>query len=352
LRRHAFAFGGHLDHFFTKQAQYNLTNWLDQSTRSGLLNGNGGATRTYAWFAQDVWTFTNNWSLTPGVRWENWRADDGYRERDLTNGTRAHIVYPVRTKSTLSPKLAWAWRWSPGWNARLSLAEAYRFPTVGELFQGSISANGSVTNNDPTLRPERALDADLTIEHTFATGFARLSFFQEEVRRALVSQSFPLPDGTSFSGIQNIGLTRTRGVEASFDHKGLFVDTLDVYLGFSYTDAKIVRNPELPSSEGKQVPRIPYWQTRAGVTWRVLTPLSFNAQLRTASRQFNTLDNSDPRGGYGGVDNYHVIDVKATYVVRHDLSLSLGCDNIRDFRYHVFHPMEERTFFAEANWRY
>ncbi len=349
---HALTFGAHFDKFFTAQNQFSLADWLDHDSRTSLTNGNGGATRTRALFVQDVWSLGDGWSLTPGLRWETWRADTGYRERDLADGTRSRLDYPERTKSAFSPKLALAWRLPSAWTARLSLAEAYRFPTVGELFQGSISANGSVTNNDPTLRPERALDADLTLERDLPGGTGRVSLFQEDVHRALASQSFVRADGTSFSGTQNIDLTRARGAEFAFTRKKFLSDSLDAYAAVSYTDAKIVRNAELPASEGKQIPRLPYWQTRAGLTWRPLPSLALNAQLRTASHQFNTLDNSDPKGGYGGVDDYHVIDVKATWTIRSGLTASLGCDNLDDFRYHVFHPMEERTFFGEMNWRY
>ena len=352
LLAHAPAFGWHFDRYFTQQAQYSLSSWLDQNSRTALTSGNGGGTRTQALFAQDVWTLGDGWSLTPGVRWETWRAGDGYRERNLTTGALSHFDYPERTKSALSPKLALAWKPAPGWNARLSLAEAYRFPTVGELYQGSISASGSVTNNDPTLRPERALDKDLTLERTLAGGLVRVSFFEEDVRRALISQSFALPNGTFFSGTQNIGRIRARGAEFAFDRKRLFGDKLDATLAVSYTDAKILSNPQLPASEGKQVPRIPYWQTRASLTWRPIAPLAWSAQVRTASHQFNTLDNTDPKGGYGGVDNYLVVDTKLTVTVRRGLTASLGVDNVGDFRYYVFHPMQERTFFSEVNWRF
>jgi iron complex outermembrane receptor protein len=355
LLAHAPAFGWHFDRYFTKQAQYSLASWADQNSRTALTNGNGGATRTHALFAQDVWAFAPGWTLTPGLRWEKWRAADGTRSRDFTAAgttTRVTTLYPERAQSALSPKVALAWKPAPAWNARLSLAEAYRFPTVGELFQGSISANGSVTNNDPNLRPERALDKDLTLERTLAGGLVRLSFFEEDVRRALINQSVLRPDGTSFSGTQNIGRIRARGAEVAFNQKRLFADSLDATVAVSYTDAKILSNPQLPASAGKQVPRIPYWQTRASLTWRPVAPIAWSAQIRTSSHQFNTLDNTDPNGGYGGVDDYLVVDTKLTVNVRRGLTASLGVDNVGDFRYYVFHPMQERTFFGEVNWSF
>lgn len=350
LSAHAPSLGWHYDNYFTASNQWVVTNWRDFASRSALSNGNGGETRTYALYAQDVWAFAPGWSLTPGLRWESWEACAGYREKDFS-GARIHTDYANRTKSALSPKLALAWMPVPKWNARLALAEAYRFPTVGELFQGSISANGSVTNNDPNLRPERALDKDLTVERALGKdGLLRLSLFEEDVRRALISQSTLQANGTFFSGTQNVGRIRTRGAEVACDRRKFLAASFDLSIAVSYTDAKILENPALPASVGKQVPRIPYWQTRAGLTWRATRWLVLNGQVRTSSRQFNTLDNTDPYGGYGGTDKYLVVDLKATATLRKDLAASLGCDNVGDERYYVFHPMPERTFFAEISW--
>ena len=350
LASHAPTFGWHGDDYFTISNQYTLGNWCDPASRIALNNGNGGETRTAAIYAQDVWAFAPDWTFTPGVRWEDWRATGGYKEKDFS-GVRVRTIFADRSQSALSPKLALAWKPAPHWNARLSLGEAYRFPTVGELFQGAISANGSVTNNDPTLRAERALDKDLTVERTLGkAGLLRASLFEEDVHRALISQSTLMPDGTSFSGTQNIGRVRTRGGEVAYDQKKFLVDSLDASFAVSYTDAKILENADLPSSIGKQVPRIPYWQTRASLTWHARSWLAFYGQLRTSSHQFNTLDNSDPYGGYGGADKYTVADLKAMATLRKNLTVSLGCDNVGDERYHVYHPMPERTFFAEIKW--
>lgn len=351
LANHSPAFGFHYDIYFTISNQYLLSNWRDGASRTALNNGNGGATTTNAVYFQDVWAFAPQWTLTPGLRWEDWSAAEGYREKDFS-GVRVRTNYGDRSAKGLSPKVALSWTPAREWNARLSFGEAYRFPTVGELFQGSISANGSVTNNDPNLKAERALDKDLTVERSLGkNGFVRLSVFEEDVRRALISQSVLLPDGTSFTGTQNIGRIRARGAELTFDRKKFLIPPIDFSEAVSYTDAKILENPALPSSIGKQVPRIPYWQTRTQLTWHATSKLSLSAQARTSSHQYNTLDNSDPYGGYGGTDSYTVVDVKATVLLTRGCTASLGVDNVGDYRYHVFHPIEERTFFAEVTWK-
>lgn len=351
LAFHRLTAGVHASVYHTESDQRSLSDWRTWSSRRDLLNGSGGRTRTRALYLQDGWSLSDRWTLTSGVRWEMWRADDGFRERDFS-GERVRSAYPDRSANALSPKLALDWKPAPSWSARLTLAKADRFPTVGELFQGSISANGSITNNDPDLRPERALAADLTVEKAFSVGSARISLFEEAVDHALLNQTTLRPDGTSFSGTQNIGRIQTRGFEAMLDVKPSHPGArLGGYLALSYTDATIVSNPGLRASEGKQVPRIPLWQSRLGLTWNPVDRLTLSGQLRTGGRQFNTLDNSDPAGGYGGVDEYAVVDLKLTASLRPNVTASLGVDNVGDDRYYVFHPMPERTFVIEVTWR-
>ena len=356
LAAHAPALGLHYDRYFADADQFTLANWLDGGSRTGLTNGSGGRTVTHALYAQDVWSFAPGWQLTPGVRWESWRAAAGYRARDIAAAGGANIrirtAYADRRGADFSPKLALAWRPAPAWSARLSLAEAYRYPTVGELFQGSISTTGSITNSDPDLRPERALDKDLTLERTTPGGLVRLSLFDEDVRRAIINQSSLLPDGTTLNGNTNVAKILTRGAEAAWTRRAFLHESLTMNVAVSYTDATIRRNPKLLASEGKQVPRIPYWQTRAGLSWRATPWLTASGQFRSASDTFNTLENSDPRGGFGGADNYEVVDVKLAFRLPRGVELSLGCDNVADRRYFFFEPQQNRIVHAEASWRF
>jgi len=351
LTSHAPIFGYHYDTYFTQQDQRNLTNWRDRTSVTTLISGNGGSTITHSLFAQDTWRLNDQWSITPGLRWESWKAQDGYQASATASGP-----YAARTDSTFSPKLAFMWKPQPGWSARLSLAKATRFPTVGELFQGSVSASGAVTQNNPGLKPERDFAKDLTVEHTIPRGTLRFSLFEEDVTDSLVNQATLRPDGTSLSGPQNVGRVLTRGAEFAVQQKKFLIDSLTLDFNASYTNAVIKKNAliivggVLTDTVGKQFPRIPHWQVKTVLNWRATKALSLSTAARYSSYQYNTLDNSDPYGGYGGTDAFFVVDFKATCRFTHGLTASLGVDNLNDDRYHVFHPMPGRTWFAELNW--
>lgn len=353
LARHTPIVGAHYDTYFTRQDQRNMTNWRDAGTITSLISGNGGTTITRALFAQDTWRLAEAWTLTPGLRWEHWRATNGYQASATARGD-----YAGRSDSAWSPKLALAWKFRSAWNARLSLAKAVRFPTVGELFQGTVSAAGSVTANNPDLRPERDFAKDLTVEHRLPDGSVRFSLFEEDVTDALVNQSTLRADGSTLSGPQNVGRVLTRGAEFAVQRKRCLVEALDLDFNASWTNSVIRENAPilvggvLTDTVGKRFPRIPRWQVKSIATWRVAPAWSVTAAARYSSYQFNTLENSDPYGGYGGTDAFLVVDLKATWRGPRGFSASLGADNLNDCRYHVYHPMPGRTWLGELAWRY
>ena len=64
------------------------------------------------------------------------------------------------------------------------MGRAYRYPTVSELYQGSI-VGGVVTQNDPNLKPERGITSELTVERMVANGSLRFTYFHERTHDAL-----------------------------------------------------------------------------------------------------------------------------------------------------------------------
>lgn len=348
LATHAPVIGFHYDTYFTEQEQRNMTDWRQPASVTTLLHGNGGTTTTRALFVQDTWRIHDHWLITPGLRYERWRATDGFQASAAATG-----FYADRHDSAWSPKFAVSWRPSDRWTARLSLAGATRFPTVGELFQGTVSADGSVTQNNPDLKPERDFAKDLTVERVHKNGSMRFSLFEEDVRDALVNQSTRRADGSTLSGPQNVGRVLTRGVEVAWQQRRLFRQAIDFEFNASCTDATIRENApilvngELVDTVGRRFPRIPRWQVKSMVTWRATASLTLSAAARFSSRQFNTLDNSDPHGGFGGTDPFLVADLRATWRAGEHVLAALGCDNINDDRYHVFHTMPGRTWIAE-----
>jgi iron complex outermembrane receptor protein len=293
-------------------------------------------------------------ALTLGARQEWWRAWDGFNQTAGKPG----ISQAERTADGFSPKASLEWRAGNGWSARLSLAQAWRFPTVGELY-GAVTVGSVLANPNPDLRPERARSGELAIEHADDHGTVRLSWFDEVVDDALVSQTGTVsvlqPGGgtatASTSFVQNVERTRARGVEVAVDRREV-LPGLDLAGSVTYADAITSKDTAFPAAEGKLLPGVPHWKASAVVTWRPVERLSLTAAARLASRNWGTLDNSDAVGNtWQGFYKYFVVDLRAVYRVNDHLEAALGVDNLNDDRYFLYHPFPQRSVTAELHWK-
>lgn len=341
--RHKVSFGYHYDRYTLDTLVSDTSDWLSGGA-GARRSAFAGKTEMQALYAQDAWRFAPDWTLTLGGRLERWRAFDG----SISNQTST-LGYGARSESFFSPKAALSFQASPLWALRASLGRAYRMPTVAELYQGSIQLN-SIVNNDPDLKPEKALSGELTAERELGNGLLRISLFQENAEDALYSQTNVM---TSVTNIQNIDEIRTRGIELAYQGVDVGISGLDLTGSVTYADSEILRNARAPATVGKQQPRIPDWRATLAATYRHGDRLSYTLAARYSGRQYNTLNNADINPGtYGGTSRFFVLDARVHYKVARQWSAALGVDNLNNERYYVAHPYPQRTVVAEVKFDY
>ncbi|AMK21565.1 TonB-dependent receptor [Sphingobium sp. TKS] len=344
---HVLGFGGHYDRYRVEADRYTTADWTGD--QQGALNQSSrGKTRMLALWVQDAWTIRPGLTLTLGGRHEWWRAYEGYN----FSATPALVVnQPERAAQGFSPKATLEWQPRAGWSAKLSFGQAYRFPTVGELYQ-TVTTGTVLSVPNPDLKPERARSAELALEHRDARGTLRLSLFNEVVDNALIAQSGPLPPITgTFSFVQNVDRTRARGIEVAVNHRDI-VPGIDLSGSVTYTDARTVRDAIFPAAVGKLLPSVPHWKASAVVTWHASKAISLATAVRYASRNYATLDNSDSVGNtYQGFYRYFVVDARALFQVSEHLEFAVGVDNLNNDKYFLFHPFPQRSFTIEATWK-
>ncbi|THD34870.1 MAG: TonB-dependent receptor [Sphingomonas sp.] len=338
--------GAHWDRFTLSSNRYTATDWIAGS--AGALNQqSAGKTRTAAIWAQDDWTITPPLTLTVGGRYEWWRASDGF---NFPGPPAPPTTQPALAAAKFSPKATLAWTFAKGWTARASFGDAWRFPTVGELYQIVTTPVAAVPN--PNLRPEHARSEELAIERVDAKGSLRLSLFNEIVFDALVSQTGPLNGGPMLATfVQNVERTRARGLELAFARTDL-VPRVDLSGSLTYADATTRADAAFPAAIGKRIPTVPEWKASLVATWRPVDGIALTAAGRYASRLYGTLDNSDLVGNtYQGFDHYLVVDLRAQFTVAKRYTLGLGVDNVGNDKYFLFHPFPQRTFHADLTVR-
>ncbi|TFW33874.1 TonB-dependent receptor [Massilia horti] len=354
--RHAVSFGVHDDHYFLASPVYNTSDWV-RSDKGALFSDSRGKTHTRALWIQDAWQIAPSILATIGGRYEWWRAYDGFNLATASNGTSFPLTQPDVERNGFSPKLSITWQATPGWNVRGSYGRALRFPTVGELYQ-NIQTGQTFTQANPFLKPEDVHSAELAVECKSSTGRLRVSFFEEHVSNALISQTSTLPGvAVPVSFVQNVDKTRQRGVELVAEQRSVLVQGLDLNGSVTYVDARIKQNsgyvPTMPgaTSIGKRTPYVPEWRATAMATYRPSDRWTYTLAARYSTRQYATVDNTDINPAtYQGFQSYFVMDARVRYKLDRYWSAAAGIDNLNNKSYFLFHPFPQRTLFAELRY--
>ena len=339
--------GAHYDRFRLMSRRFAAADWL-RGPAGALAQAARGNTRTAALWAEDEIGLAPALKLILGTRYEKWRA---YGGSNVSLAPALAVDQPALRRSGLSPKATLRWLPGPHWSLALSAGQAYRFPTVSELYQ-AISTGPTLSVPDPNLKPERARSAELAIAWSDGAGRVRLSLFAEAIRDALIAQTAPLVPGSTalFSYVQNIPRVRTRGVELAFDRR---LGALDLAGSATLADPKTVRDPAFRAAEGKDLPQVPRRRFTLVATWHASEAASLTLAARYSSRAFATIDNSDPvTHTFQGFESYLVVDTRANFRLGRHWDLALGVENLTNDKYYLFHPFPQRTATAELTYRW
>lgn len=350
LRRGGLRGGGHYDGFRLNSRRFATADWRGGAP-GALTQLAQGRTRTLALWAENGFDLADSLHLTLGARYEGWRAFGG---RNFSLAPALDVAQPRQSAHGISPKASLRWLPARGLSLTLAAGQAYRFPTVSELYQ-AISTGPTLTVPNPDLRPERARSAELAGMWTNRSGHVRLSLFGESIRNALISQTAPLVPGSTalFGFVQNVEHVRTTGLELAFERRGLVVPQLDLSGSVTLTRPKVVEDVAFPAAEGKDIPQVPRRRATLVMTWRPSEIASLTLAGRYSSRSYGTIDNSDiVAHTYQGFEGYLVVDARANFRIGKHWNAAFGVENLTNDKYYLFHPFPQRSFTAELTYRW
>jgi iron complex outermembrane receptor protein len=338
---------------------FNSQRW-DKGDNNGLTSSSGGETNIQALFAQMNWSINERWDLSLGGRYERWKSEGGYFG-DADPKTPEFDIAAVADNSSnqFSPKFSLGFAPVDEWQLRYSIARAYRFPVVEELFMQSQSYSSAVEAR-PDLKPENGLHHNLLIEKQFDGGYARVNFFTETIKDAIESQTTLLPSGFAVSSVTTfaaIDEVETDGIELVLNQAGFILPQMDVRFNIAYTKSIIADNSTVeggnPGStiEGNDYPRMPRWRSNLMTTYHLSDKWDMSANLQYADKSFGRLQNDDiAEGVMGAQDGYTRIGLKTTYDFTEQIEVGLGVDNLTNEQSYVAHPWPGRTFFLSLSY--
>lgn len=338
----------------TDQTRYNLRHWQSAAGKT-FATRIFGRTRQFSAWAEARLLF-DALNVTGGVRYDNWRAYRGGLARIGSGALEGRTIsndYSARTNVSVDPSLTFEYRLADGTSLQLSLATATRYPTVGELFQGSLNGDGTFNVNsfDPNLRPERSRDANLLVSHDFARFKMTGSAFYQRVRDTIFAFAGFNQNGVMTGSFKNIALTRQYGFELIGEARDWPVDGVDIDLNGAWIDSRTLRNPSNPLAEGVQFPRIPRWRINGNLRYALSGKVVASFGMRYASRPNTDMFGLQRGDTFGFTSELFALDARVNWNVNRALRVSAGVDNLTNDRAWVFHPYPQRTFVLEAGWQ-
>jgi iron complex outermembrane receptor protein len=351
--------GPHIVDFGFQQDRYTLDyrtrdavgSWID-GPAGGLVSDVGGNTRLQSLYAQDTWKLAPRWKAVLGGRAERWTAFAG---RTVIPGATPAVntQWPARSEDAFSPKAAVSWQWLPDTVLKASVGRAVRMPTVAELYGATTTANARFIN-DPNLKPERSWTGELSAEKDLGNAIARLTYFAEDTRDALYSQTlFDAAANVNVTRVQNVDRIATQGLELAFNGADVVLRGLDLSGSVTYARSLIKANSGFVATPGdtlgKWQPNVPRWRATALAAYRWSAEHATSVGARYSGRQYRTLNNSDVNGfTYMGVSRFFTVDLRQTWRASKTTSVAVGIDNVNNDKYWNFHPYPQRSYVAEV----
>jgi outer membrane receptor protein involved in Fe transport len=292
--------------------------------------GSGGRERTVGVFGQDILRITPRFLLTVGARIDRWRNYDGLSTtRPLAlPGPPVAITFEERTETALSPRLSLLYRLSDEVSVVASGYRAFRAPTLNELYR-SFRVGNVVTLANSDLRAERLTGGEGGVN---VAGFhRRLSlrgvFFWSEVVRPVANVTLSVTPALITRQRQNLGRTRSRGVEIESDIR--LTEMMALTAGYEFVDATVLEFPANKSLEGLLIPQVPRHQFTFQFRYANPRAVTLGVQGRAIGAQFDDDQNRLELG------RYFTLDALVSRGVGHGVELFAAFENLLDQRYEI-----------------
>lgn len=294
---------------------------------SVLFRSSGGEQRFLGLFAQDQLAVGKRLQLLAAARVDVWSSIRGAGAVERQDGTFESTLHPSTNGVQLSPRVGGLWRPLEVLGLRASGYQAFRAPTLNELYR-PFQVGTVLTAANPALQAESVLGAEAGLELTPPVPLvARATGFWNNLSRPIVNATLaePLPDGATRQR-QNLGWARVRGLELGLDWRvGRRWTALGAY---TWVDSRVMDAPDA-EVVGKQLPQDPNHRASVGLLFDDPRFVTASAQLRWVGPQFE-----DDRNELG-MAGFVVLDLSLSRRLFWNIELFGGVENLLDRRYLV-----------------
>jgi iron complex outermembrane receptor protein len=342
---HILTIGGAFKADSLNSQENNLVSWQNEKSTTDLTYQSKGRNRTVALFLQDEILLLEKLTAYIGARQDWWETCDGYVYQSGAAGYP--INYDNRRDSSFSPKGALVYKPLAQTTLRASVGQAFRSPTLYDLYRTWTSTSGVTYNSNPDLKPETATSWNAGVDQGLWKG-ARLTatWFENYISDMIYTKTVT----NTRKDKVNAGKGRSRGVELEAEQR--FDKWLRLFANFTYTDSSITENSASPASVSKDMIDIPRVMLNAGGALEI-GPCGASVTGRYMGKRFANDDNSDRVGNvYGSYDAFFTADAKVSYKVTSWATASFSVANILDAEYYSYSVAPGRSWFMDLSLKF
>ncbi|HLL76897.1 MAG TPA: TonB-dependent receptor [Pyrinomonadaceae bacterium] len=298
--------------------------------RASSRVGAGGRERSAGLFVEDLIRVSPKLLLTAGARLDRWRNYDALSASGpVSNPAPTSVrVFPDRTESAFSPRASALYAAGGGLSLHASAYRAFRAPTLNELYR-DFRVGGVLTLANENLRAEKLTGGEFgaRLSSSDSRLNARATAFFLSVARPVANVTLSETPSLITRQRQNLGRTRSDGVEAEFDMR--FDERWSLAGGYQFTSAAVARFPVNPALEGLRLPQVPRHGLAFRVDYAVRSRHALSLQARASGGQFDD-DLNRLR-----LDPFLTLDAFASRHVGPRFELFAAAENLTGARYEV-----------------
>lgn len=322
---------------------YSLSNWRNVDSKTKTEYDGGGKATTNSIFVQDEISVRDDLTLYVGGRYDHW-ASSGQATSYIA--PTFSTSYSERTQSSFNPKLSAVFKPRSNATLRASWGTGFRNPTIAESYAKTVSVSNGITTTvdaNATLKPERSSSWELGGEIQMSPNvLLKATYYENEIEDMVYVQTVSTTALAVNKEYNNAGQAKIKGVELGAAWK--LSSWLKLTGGYSFTDARMIKNETDPGSVGKRLTQTPMQMGNMALEGSVG---AWDGRIagRFVSKTYSDEHNADTQEGiFGAYDSTFLVDAKIAYKINRDSKLSFAISNLLDRKYFAYYLMPERSF--------
>jgi outer membrane receptor protein involved in Fe transport len=277
-------------------------------------------------FAQDSYQPIPDVEVLAALRLDAWQNADGRRHTVFGDDSTADATFTDRSASQLSPRVGVRWQALPFLTARGSAYQAFRAPTLNELYR-PFQVGTVLTASNPDLGPERLTGAEAGLDVELPFGLAaRATGFWNRLTDPIVNVTLAAPIDGATRQRQNVGAVQIAGVEGWLDLR--LWRAFSASAGYTFAPTRVL-SAASDTLVGKQLPHAPARRATIQLSYDDPRIVTVTLAVRYVGQQFEDDLNTLP------LDGVALVDLSARRRLFGDLDAYVTVNNLLNQQYLV-----------------